>query len=261
MSPRRMRRSDVERLIADRVAEAITKHERIRPNPVNTGGFVAPNVHGCTYKTFINGKPHPFNGSEGVVGLRHWSEKVESCADLVEWKSIEIQRMKQELWTLTLKGEDIERVKGKAARIDESNKRKWEDHQRKNNNNNSNNNNRNHNFNNQHQQQNRRQETAKAYAAAPAEGRGYAGNLIWCNHCNSHQNGQFPPKCWRCQRTGHQEKDCRVRILGAGVNSLEDVTCCGCGKKGHYKNKCPKKTNQQNEVARGRAYVMRTEDP
>ncbi|GJX03468.1 hypothetical protein Tco_0189384 [Tanacetum coccineum] len=128
-------------------------------------------------------------------------------------------------------------VQGRAARIDESNKRKWEDHQRNTNNNNPNNNNRKRN-NNHHQQQNRRQETARAYAAAPAESRGYAGNLPRCNRCNSHHNGQCPPKCWRCQRTGHQEKDYRARVPG------------------HYKDNCPKGRNQQNEEARGRAYVV-----
>ncbi|GJT49006.1 hypothetical protein Tco_0975163 [Tanacetum coccineum] len=63
-------------------------------------------------------------------------------------------------------------VQGRATRIGESNKRKWEDHQR--NPNNNNNRNRNNNY---HQQQNRRQETARAYAAVPAEGKVYAGNL------------------------------------------------------------------------------------
>ncbi|GJR92993.1 putative reverse transcriptase domain-containing protein [Tanacetum coccineum] len=46
--------------------------------------------------------------------------------------------------------------------------------------------------------------------------RGYAGNLPRCNHCNSHHHGQCPPKCRKCQRTGHQEKDYRVRVPGAG---------------------------------------------
>nr|GEW83257.1 hypothetical protein [Tanacetum cinerariifolium] len=109
-------------------------------------------------------------------------------------------------------------VQGRATRIGESNKRK-------------------------------RQETARANAAAPAEGRGYVGNLPRCNRCNSHHNGQCPPKCQKCQRTGHQEKDCRVR-------PLQDVTCYGCGEKGHFKDKCPKGTNQQNEGARTRAYVV-----
>ncbi|GJX44355.1 hypothetical protein Tco_0261031 [Tanacetum coccineum] len=62
----------------------------------------------------------------------------------------------------------VEQSYRRATRIGESNKRKWEDHQRNPNNNNYNNNNRNRN-NNYHQQQNRRQETARAYAAVPAE--------------------------------------------------------------------------------------------
>ncbi|GKF67374.1 hypothetical protein Tco_0197053, partial [Tanacetum coccineum] len=66
---------------------------------------------------------------------------------------------------------------------------------------------------------------------APAEGMGYAGNLPKCNRCNSHHNGQCPPKCQKCQRTGHREKGCRVRVPGAGVTPLQDVTCYGCGEK------------------------------
>ncbi|GJT19324.1 putative reverse transcriptase domain-containing protein [Tanacetum coccineum] len=51
------------------------------------------------------------------------------------------------------------------------------------------------------------------------------------------------------------EKDCRVRPQGAGNDSLQNVTCFGCGEKGHFKDKCPKAGNQQNDGARGRAYV------
>ncbi|GJS55135.1 putative reverse transcriptase domain-containing protein [Tanacetum coccineum] len=206
----------------------------------------------------------------------------------------EIQRMEQELWTLTKKIERYirgfpERIKGnitsskpatlheainmarelveqavqgRAARIGESNKRKWEDNQRNNNNNNynynnnyNNNNNRNRN-NNHHQQQNRRQENVRAYAAAPAGGKIYAGNLPKCNRCNLHHHGPCPQKCRRCQRFGHLEKDCRIRLQGAGNDSLQNVICFGCGEKGHFKDKCPKAGNQQNDGARGRAYVV-----
>ncbi|GJY45081.1 putative reverse transcriptase domain-containing protein [Tanacetum coccineum] len=48
----------------------------------------------------------------------------------------------------------------------------------------------------------------------------------------------------------------RVRVPGAGVTPLQDVTCYGCGEKGHFKDKCPKGRNQQNEGARARAYVV-----
>ncbi|GJT71003.1 putative reverse transcriptase domain-containing protein [Tanacetum coccineum] len=298
----------------------------------------------------MNGKPYTLNGTEGVVGLRHWIEKVEQvfetckCAEedkvmfaastfegraLTWWNgnmhtlglvncnhipwtefktmmnmeyclATEIQRIEQELWTLTLKGDDIEAynncfhelalmcpellptkkkmierynrgfperikgnitsskpatlhdainmarelveqaVQGRATRIGDSNKRKWEDHQRNNNNHNNNNRNRNNNY---HQQQNRRQETARANAAAPTENRGYVGNLQKCNYCNFQHSGRCPPKCQKCQRTGHLEKDCRAILPGACNDFLQNATCYGCGEKGHLKNKCPKNPN------------------
>ncbi|GJX40519.1 COV 2-like protein [Tanacetum coccineum] len=68
----------------------------------------------------------------------------------------------------------------------------------------------------------------RAYAAAPTENRGYAGNLPKCNRCNFYHSGQCPPKSQKCQRTGHQEKDCRAILP----------------------------VNQHNEGARARAYVV-----
>ncbi|GKD60287.1 putative reverse transcriptase domain-containing protein, partial [Tanacetum coccineum] len=99
-------------------------------------------------------------------------------------------------------------------------------------------------------------ETVRAYAAAPVGGKIYAGNLPKCNRCNLHHHGPCPQKCQRCQRICHMEKDCRVRLQGAGNDFLHNVTCFGCGEKGHFKDKCPKAGNQQNDGARGRAYVV-----
>ncbi|GJZ55669.1 putative reverse transcriptase domain-containing protein [Tanacetum coccineum] len=70
-------------MVKKRIAEAIEEYEKTRANPGNasgsgpaiTGGTV--NVQGCWHKTFMNGKPHPFNGTEGVVGLRRWIEKAQ----------------------------------------------------------------------------------------------------------------------------------------------------------------------------------------
>ncbi|GKB37349.1 hypothetical protein Tco_0882291 [Tanacetum coccineum] len=49
-------------------------------NTGNAGGTM--NVQGCSHKTFMNGKPHSFNGTEGVVGLRRWMEKVEQVFEI-----------------------------------------------------------------------------------------------------------------------------------------------------------------------------------
>nr|GEU37768.1 hypothetical protein [Tanacetum cinerariifolium] len=284
-APKMKKRKAVKKMVKKRIAEAIEEYERTRVNPGNAS------ESGET-------------STEGVVGLRRWIEKVEQNGNVhtlglvnanripwTEFKSMmteycpatKIQRMEEELWTLTLKGDDIEAynnhfhelalmcpdlvpnekkkierymkgfperikgnitssrpitmheainlarelveqvVQGKAAR---------------------------------HHQQNRRQETARAYAAAPAEGEEYAGTLPKCNRCNLHYNGHCPPKCRRYQRLGHQEANCKVRLLDTGDNPLRNVTCYGCGKKGHLRHTCPKGRNQQNEGSRARACVV-----
>ncbi|GJU64816.1 putative reverse transcriptase domain-containing protein [Tanacetum coccineum] len=130
-----MKKKYVKRLVEKRVAKAIEEYEKTRANlsnasgsgTTNAGGTV--NVQGCSHKTFRNGKPHSFNGTEGVVGLRRWIEKVEQVFEICKWlvnanripwtefKTMmttkycpvtEIQMMEQELWTLTLKGDDVE---------------------------------------------------------------------------------------------------------------------------------------------------------
>ncbi|GJW38168.1 putative reverse transcriptase domain-containing protein [Tanacetum coccineum] len=258
MPPKMMKRKAVKKMVKKQIAEAIEEYEKTRANlgnaggsgPANTGGkcaeedkvmFAASTFEGCAL-TWWNGNVHTL----GLVNANRipWTE-FKSMMTTKYYPATKIQRMEQELWTLTLKGDDIEaynnhfhelalmcpdlvpteKKKGRAARISESNKRKWEDHQ-KNNLDNNNPNNRNRNNNNLHQQQNRRQETAKAYVAAPAETRGYAGNLLIS------------------------------RVPGAGNTSLQNVMCYGCGEKRHYKDKCPKARNQQNEGARARAYMV-----
>ncbi|GKE07002.1 hypothetical protein Tco_1399020 [Tanacetum coccineum] len=317
--PRRLKKKYVKRLVEKHVAKAIEEYKKTKANPGNASGSGSTNigemvnVQGCTHKTFMKGKPHPFNRTEGVVCLRRWIEKVEQvfeickcaeedknrgrtldldkgddieaynnrfheqalmCPDLVpnEKKKIERyikgfpERIKGNITSsrpttlhdaINLARELVEQVvRGKAERVNESNKRKWGEHQKNNpNHNNPNNRNRNRN-NNQHHQQNRRQETAKAYVAAPIEGKVYARTLPKCNRCNLHHNGQCPSKCQRCLKLGHQEIDCRVRLLGTGDNHLQNVAYYGYGEKGHLRNKFPKGMNQQNEGARARAYVV-----
>ncbi|GKD48455.1 putative reverse transcriptase domain-containing protein, partial [Tanacetum coccineum] len=216
-------------------------------------------------------KRRPFNGTEGVVGLRRWIEKVEQvfeickCAEedkvmvaastfegraLTWWNrnvhtlglvnanhipwnefktlmtteyfpATKIQRMKQELWTLTLKGDDIKaynyhfhELALMCPDLVPTEKKKVE-----------------------------RQEAAKVYVAALTDRRNYARNAPYCNKCRLHHYGQCPPECGKCHKIGNPEKDYRVRIPG------------------HLRMKCPKGGNRHNEGARVRAYVMGTENP
>ncbi|GJU08495.1 hypothetical protein Tco_1124925 [Tanacetum coccineum] len=171
MPPRRFKKKSVRKIVEKRVAKAIEKYEKTRADSNNVGGSgstntegtVVPEMHGLKrLKKYIRGFPERIKGNITSSKPATLHEAINMAHELVE-----------------------QSVQGRAARIGESNKRKWEDNQRNNNNNNhnynnnhnnNNNNNRNQN-NNHHQQQNRRPETVRAYVAAPAGGNIYAGNL------------------------------------------------------------------------------------
>ncbi|GKA79605.1 putative reverse transcriptase domain-containing protein [Tanacetum coccineum] len=191
-------------------------------------------------------KPQLFNGTEGVVGLRRWIEKVEQvfeickCAEedkvmfaastfegraLTWWNG---NQTKSKRWTRNLDSRTMKRrtIEAYSNRFHEL--------------------------------------VLMCPELVPTEKkikkyvRGFLeiikGNITSLKPETLHDALHGAPLNWRCQRTGHQEKDCRARVPGAGVTPF-DVTCYGCGEKGHYKDKCPKGRNQQNEGARGRAYV------
>ncbi|GJS43001.1 hypothetical protein Tco_0568044 [Tanacetum coccineum] len=48
--------------------------------------------------------------------------------------------------------------------------------------------------------------------------------------CQLHHHGRMSSKYQRCQIIGQMEKDCRVRLQGAGNDFLRNVTCFGCGE-------------------------------
>ncbi|GJS00870.1 hypothetical protein Tco_0317378 [Tanacetum coccineum] len=78
----------IEQLVADRVSAALSNHETLR-NSTNGHGNGSHNSdtgtrgatrtpRECTYKDFLNCHPLNFKGTEGVVVLSQWFEKMES---------------------------------------------------------------------------------------------------------------------------------------------------------------------------------------
>ncbi|GJR28997.1 reverse transcriptase domain-containing protein, partial [Tanacetum coccineum] len=75
----------------------------------------------CTYQDFLKCQPLNFNGTEGVVGLTHWFEKMETvfhisnCLETVPSEVCfvhaseqnEVQKMETELWNLAVKGNEL----------------------------------------------------------------------------------------------------------------------------------------------------------
>ncbi|GJS13600.1 hypothetical protein Tco_0408072 [Tanacetum coccineum] len=78
----------VEQLVADRVSAALANHDTLRNNTNGHGDGSHNSGTGtrgatrtpreCTYKDFLNCHPLNFKGTEGVVVLSQWFERIES---------------------------------------------------------------------------------------------------------------------------------------------------------------------------------------
>nr|GEV45110.1 reverse transcriptase domain-containing protein [Tanacetum cinerariifolium] len=75
--------------------------------------------------------------------------------------------------------------------------------------------------------------------------------------CNLHHTGPCTGKCQTCNKVGHLTKNCINKGPATGSNPLPVlVTCHAYGKKGHYRNQCPKANNNAYE----RAYLPRAKN-
>ncbi|GKB82915.1 hypothetical protein Tco_0949810 [Tanacetum coccineum] len=222
MPPRRFKKKSVKRIVEKRVAKAIEEYEKTRVDSnntggsgsANTGGTVSPDVQGCSYKTFMNGKPHSFSGTEGVVGLKRWFEKMEQTVTLHD--------------AINMARELIEQgVQAKALMIGDSNKRMWEDQQRE----------------TISQQQNQGQEVqglcaAPAKVEAPLEsyhGAIGARNLI--------SQVEFLLGVVMSQ-LGHPEGECSTRFPGSKRQFTTECDMLWLGNHGHYRSDCPELKNE-----------------
>ncbi|GJT41996.1 hypothetical protein Tco_0941861 [Tanacetum coccineum] len=91
---------------------------------MNYGGFM-PVAQECTFQDFLKCKPQNFSGTEGVVRLTRWFEKMETrtigvdATYAMNWAGLmrlmtevycprnEIQKMETELWNLMVKGNEL----------------------------------------------------------------------------------------------------------------------------------------------------------
>ncbi|GJS43804.1 putative reverse transcriptase domain-containing protein [Tanacetum coccineum] len=235
-------------------------------NPNENGGGDRPVARECTYQDFMKCQPLNFKGTERVVGLIRWFEKMETvfhisnCPEKSQVKELmklmtevyctrnEIQKMETELWNLTIKNNDLAAYTQRFQELTMMcTKMVPEEDDRE------------------------VMNVARAYTASNNEKKPYNGLLPLCNKCKLHHEGPCIVRCGKCNKVGHLTWDCKVIIYttstqrGLVVNQ-KDVTCYVCGGKGHYRSDYLKlkdrnrrnKARNKNEVgeARGKAYVL-----
>nr|GFA37207.1 hypothetical protein [Tanacetum cinerariifolium] len=98
MAPTRMSQATIEKLVADKVAEAIAADRAQRNatggqgNNANGAGGQdrAPPVHECTFLSFMKCNPTPFHGKEGDIKLCQWFEKSEMVFSIMATLGLEV---------------------------------------------------------------------------------------------------------------------------------------------------------------------------
>ncbi|GJV94752.1 putative reverse transcriptase domain-containing protein [Tanacetum coccineum] len=159
---------------------------------------------------FLKCQPLIFKGTEGVVGLTRWFEKMETVFYISNCPQ-KYQVKFQELVLLCTKmvPEEEDRVEKFIGGLPD-------DIQGNN--------------------------VARAYTVGNSEKRGYVGPLPYCNKCKLHHEGQCTMKCGNCKRVRHMKRDCKATITtttqGAPEPNQKVVTCYECGRQGHYRSDC-----------------------
>ncbi|GKE28128.1 putative reverse transcriptase domain-containing protein, partial [Tanacetum coccineum] len=242
-------------------------------NPYENVRGDKPIARECTNHDFMKCQPISLKGTEGVVGLIRWFEKMETvfhisnCPEKSQIKYAtctlldsaltwnEIQKMETELWNLTVKNNDLTAYTHRFQELTMKCTKmvpEEEDRVEK--------------FigglpNNiqgnviateptRLQDANiGGQNVARAYVAGNNEKKEYEGTLPFCNKCKLHHVGPCTIRCGKCNKIRNLTRDYKVTNSttttqrGQMVNQ-RDVTCFECGAPGHFRKDCPKVKNQ-----------------
>ncbi|GKC04836.1 putative reverse transcriptase domain-containing protein, partial [Tanacetum coccineum] len=267
----------IKALIAQGVADALGEYEAHRSSgngidshDSRSGRRTERATRECTYNDFLKCQPLNFKGTEGVVGLTQWFEKMEyvfhisNCTIACQIKFATCTLLDNALTCYTQRFQELALMCGRMFPEESDEVEKYigglpdmiqgslmatktktmKDTIE----------------NNQNQQQPfKRPNVARAYTAGPGEKKVCGGSKPLCPKCNYHHDGQCAPRCNNCKKVGDLARDCRGSAAAnnqraPGANQRV-VTCFECRVQGHYKKDFPKlkNNNRRKQAGNGRA--------
>ncbi|GJU30171.1 putative reverse transcriptase domain-containing protein [Tanacetum coccineum] len=216
----------------------------------------------CFYADIMKCQPLNFKGTEGIVGLTRWIEKMESIFNIngcaIENQEVlkkkmtdkccpqgEIKKLEIELWNLKFVANETEKVDKyisglpdniygnvKSARpkmLDETIElandlmdQKLRTYAKRQSDNKRKVDDSSRNNHGHQQQPFKRQNVAKVYNMGTGGKKPYGGSLPKCTKCHFHHNGPCTQKCHKCNKVGHFARDCRSSGNTNGANTQKD---------------------------------------
>ncbi|GJW63763.1 putative reverse transcriptase domain-containing protein [Tanacetum coccineum] len=207
----------------------------------------------CTYPDFMKCQPLNFKGTEGVVELTQWIEKMETvfrisnCSVENQIKFSTCTLLGNALTMFPEESDKIEKYLGglhdmihgsvvasKPKTMQEATEMAIEVMDKR----------------------------IHTFADRTVEKKPYGGSKPLCSKCNYHHDGPCAPKCHKCNKVGHFSRDCRSTVNAnnanhqRGTGSGQKLTCFECGAQGHFKRECPKLKNNNNRGTNPDSNVM-----
>ncbi|GKE48629.1 putative reverse transcriptase domain-containing protein [Tanacetum coccineum] len=225
-------------------------------------------AHECTYTDFLKCQPLNFKGTEGVVGLSQWFERMESIFHIsnctfenqVKFATFTLHSVGLTWWNTHVKTElallcrrifpeesdKIEKYVGGLPDMIHGSVVA--------------------------SKPNTMQEAVEIvtelkdkkicfFTERTSEKKQYGGSKPLCSKCNYHHDGPCAPRCHKCNKVGHLAYDCSstANVNNAnnqrGTGSCQKPTCYECGAQGHFKRDPPKLKNNNlgNQAGNGNA--------